>query len=226
MRKRLGCLHAHHSNISYIDSAFKPYDLETVHFVDPALYFRIAHDEHFLPSDAFAKVKEQVSWMAKCELDAILVTCTNYIAVLQDETCTGSIPILKIDEPYFEVLCQLTSPQIVVFTNPDTVAGTVKRLKEHATRQGRALELEVRVLEGTFPLIMQGKTEEYLLEVAFGLERLLNDISGKNVSVAQLSMVEAALQVQQKTSQEIVNPLTSLVASIVDRLELVNIQQG
>lgn len=225
MRKRLGCLHAHHSNISYIDNALKPYDVETVHFVDPALYLRIANDEHFLPSDAFAKVKEQVSWMAECELDAILVTCTNYIAVLQDETHTGSIPILKIDEPYFDRLCQFTSPQIVVFTNPDTVAGTVQRLKRHTTKLGRALELQVQVLDGTFPLIMQGKTEEYLLEVADGLERLMKDEPGKRISVAQLSMVEAAVQVQQRTSQEIVNPLTSLVASIVDRLELESIQQ-
>jgi hypothetical protein len=220
VKKRLGCLHAHYSNIDYIENALRMYDVELIHFVDPALYYRIANDANFRPSDALAKVKEQLAWMAQCDLDAILITCTNYIAVLQDESHVEGLPILKIDEPYFDALCHLSSPQIILFTNPNTVEGTLNRLKEYAHKQGKYLELDAQVLEGTFPLVMQGKMEEYKSEVARGLHKLIQDEPQKGISVAQLSMVDAALQVEQTSSRKIVNPLTALVASVVKQLAL------
>jgi hypothetical protein len=38
MMKKLGCLHAHHANIAYVDQALQPYDVEVIHFVDPGLH--------------------------------------------------------------------------------------------------------------------------------------------------------------------------------------------
>ena len=42
----------------------------------------------------------------------------------------------------------------------------------------------------------------------------------KVISVAQLSMVDAARQVENQTSKTIINPLNTLVSSIVHQLEL------
>ena len=39
--KRLGCLHAHYSNIEYIENAFAPYNIELIHFVDPGLMYQV-----------------------------------------------------------------------------------------------------------------------------------------------------------------------------------------
>ena len=66
-------------------------------------------------SDGLArKVKEQIEWMISCDVDAILITCTNYIALLEDETLFDpSIPIIKIDEPYFESICK-QQPQFIL----------------------------------------------------------------------------------------------------------------
>ncbi|MEK1830311.1 hypothetical protein AAAC51_18170 [Priestia megaterium] len=44
--KRLGCFHAHHSNIEHIEKALKPYNIELIHFVDPGLD-RIKMDSNF-----------------------------------------------------------------------------------------------------------------------------------------------------------------------------------
>ncbi|MFB8736386.1 hypothetical protein ACEQPO_30300 [Bacillus sp. SL00103] len=38
-------------------------------------------------------------------------------------------PIVPIDEPLFELICQRKEPLQLVFSNPDTVEGTMERLE-------------------------------------------------------------------------------------------------
>lgn len=90
MRKKVGCLHAHYSNIQYIEQAFQSAeDIEILHFVDPGVIQHVSKG-----SDGLArKVKEQIEWIISCDVDVILITCTNYIALLEDETLLDpSIP--------------------------------------------------------------------------------------------------------------------------------------
>ena len=219
LRKKIGCLHAHYSNIEYIENALSPYNIELIHFVDPALMYRVTSDENFQESDAQNKVKEQIEWIAKCNVDAILITCTNYIAILKEDQLSSSVPIIKIDEPFFDFICNIQQPQTILFTNPATVKGTVERLKHYANNHQKSLDLEVIVLNNTFDLIMQGLKEEYNQEISNFLNQIIKD-EKKVISVAQLSMVEASQQVEDKTSKTIINPLNTLVSSIVNQLEL------
>jgi aspartate/glutamate racemase len=218
LRKRLGCLHAHYSNIEYIQNALSPFNIELIHFVDPALMYRVTFDENYQESDAQNKVKEQIEWIAQCNVDAILITCTNYIAILQEDQLSISVPIIKIDEPFFDVICNIEQPQTILFTNPATVEGTMERLKHYAYNHHKSLDLEVMVINNTFELIMQGLKEEYNLEISKFLNQIINE--KKVISVAQLSMVDASQQVEDKTSKTIINPLKTLVSSIVNQLEL------
>lgn len=219
LRKRLGCLHAHYSNIEYIDNSLSPFNIELIHFVDPALMYRVTSDQNFQESDAQNKVKEQIEWIAQCKVDAILITCTNYIAILQEDQLSISVPIIKIDEPFFDYICNIQQPQTILFTNPATVEGTVERLKQYANNHQKSLDLEVIVINDTFELIMQGLKEEYNQEISKFLNQIIKD-DKKVISVAQLSMVDASQQVENKTSKAIINPLSTLVSSIVNQLEL------
>ncbi|MFA2567839.1 hypothetical protein [Bacillus wiedmannii] len=219
LRKRLGCLHARYSNIEYIENAFSLFNIELIHFVDPALMYRVTLNENFQESDAQFKVKEQIEWIAQCNVDAILITCTNYIAILQEDQLSISVPIIKIDEPFFDYLCNIQQPQTILFTNPATVEGTVERLKHHANNHQKSLDLEVIVINSTFELIMQGRKEEYDQEIAKFLNQIIKDTK-KVISVAQLSMVDASQQVEYKTSKTIINPLITLVSYIVNQLKL------
>jgi glutamate racemase len=214
MKKRIGCLHAHYSNIDYIEIALSAYDVELSHFVDPGLMVRVMTDPDFTESDAKRKVKEQVEWVVRSGVDAVLITCTNYIALLGE--LATNVPIIKMDEPYFEALCQIDQPQTIVFTNPDTVPGTMDRLQQYAKSKQITLEIEVQVIENTFELIMSGKKAEYEKEVANFLKKHQKRV----VSVAQLSMVGAAQQVERENSQTIINPLHTLVTSMVKQLNL------
>lgn len=218
LRKKLGCLHAHYSNIEYIEAALSLYDVELIHFVDPALMHQVTSDENFKAENAQKKVKEQVEWIAKCQVDAILITCTNYIALLPEDDFLITMPILKIDEPYFEAICDVAQPQTIVFTNPLTVNGTMERLKTYATVRQKLLNVEVIVIKDTFDLIMKGLKQEYNKKISEFLHRMMKE--NNMVSVAQLSMVEAAKEVELLTLHTIINPLDTLVSYIVRHLAL------
>lgn len=181
--------------------------------------YRVTSNENFLESNAQLKVKEQIEWIAQCNVDAILITCTNYIAILQEDQLSTSVPIIKVDEPFFDYISNIQQPQTILFTNPATVEGTVKRLKHHANNYQKSLDLEVIVIDSTFELIMQGLKEEYNQEITKSLNQIMKD-EKKVISVAQLSMVDASQQVEYKTSKTIINPLNTLVSYIVNQLEL------
>lgn len=74
-------------------------------------------------------------------------------------------------------------------------------------------------LNNTFELIMQGLKEEYNQEISKFLDQIIK-VEKKVISVAQLSMVDASQQIEDKTSNTIINPLKTLVSSIVNQLEL------
>jgi hypothetical protein len=221
-KKRIGCLHAHYSNIEYIEQELSAYDVELLHFVDPALVYRISTDDNFSKELARDKVKQQVEWIIGSKVDAILMTCTNYIALLPDEPLTASVPIIKIDEPFFNYLCLQEKPQILLFTNPATVEGTMKRFAGFAQTLGKSPQIEAQVIDNAFELIMKGKKENYLQELTKYIRNLLELESNDNkaISVAQLSMVEAARKISNETNITIGNPLEPLAAYIRDRFLL------
>jgi len=220
MTKRIGCLHAHYSNIAYIEQAFSDYDAELLHFVDPGLVGRVSSDEKFSVIDARQKVKEQIEWIAEYKVDAILITCTNYIALLEEDQLSLSIPIIKMDEPFFTYICDQEQSQILLFTNPATVEGTMKRLHDRASELGKSPQVEVQVIQHTFELIMKGMNEEYLRALTGYMHTLLESDKNTTISVAQLSMVEAARHMEKETNRRIGNPLETLMSFAVEKLQL------
>ena len=86
-------MHVHHSNIDYIDKAFSAYDVELIHFVDPGLMRRLTMEPSFQKEKAGKKIAEQIKWMESSNVDAILLTCTNYIAMLKEDLLISNIPV-------------------------------------------------------------------------------------------------------------------------------------
>jgi hypothetical protein len=207
---RMGCLHMHHSNIAYIDSVVDADRVELVHFVDPGLMRRIGGDTGFAPDQAEQQVRRQLDWMASCGLDAILITCTNYIAMLPDEPIDVALPVIKIDEPFFASLLQLPMPRLLLFTNPATVDGTMRRFREYARQVGLESDTQVEIIPGTFELVMTGRTEEYAAVVSERLRELARSRDYAAIAVGQLSMADAARCVAAETGVPIGNPLDSL----------------
>lgn len=213
-KPRLGCLHAHHSNIAYIDSIISSDAIDAVHFVEPGMLQRIGSDPGFDAAQAGAQVQRQLDWMASCALDAILVTCTNYIAAMPDQDAAPGLPIIKIDEPFFAYLLEQPAPHLLLFSNPDTVAGTLQRFHAYAATLGRTPQIEVEVIPNTFNLFLTGKTEAYTIAVAERLRELIRLGKYRSLSVGQLSMVESARRVSAESGAPIGNPLHPLRAHL------------
>ena len=74
------------------------------------------------------------------------------------------------------------------------------------------------MINNTFDLFMRGLKEEYNQGISTFLNQIINE--KKVISVAQLSMVDAARQVENQSFKTIINPLNTLVSSIVHQLEL------
>lgn len=218
MTKRIGCLHAHHSNIRYLEAAFAPYDVQLVHFVDPGLIHQ-AGTGNLGAAAARQKVREHLQWIAASGVAAIIITCTQYIATLGDDAPV-SLPLIKLDEPFFDHLCQQAQPCTLLFTNPATVAGTVSRLQAHAARKQVSLQVEPQVLVGTFELVMQGRNADYQAAVSAGLRELAATQPHRRLAVAQLSMVDAAEEVAQALGLSIAHPLEALRQSVASQLHV------
>lgn len=215
MTKTIGCLHAHHSNIGYIERALGGglYALE--HFVDPGFIRRMGADAEFGEAQARDRVGEQLRWIARANVDAILVTCTNYIALLgETDEASLPVPVVKLDEPFFADVCETAGPQTVLFTNPATVDGTMGRLRAYAEARNRDVRAEPRVVPGAFELVMRGENERYAAEVGRALRELLASPDAGRVSVAQLSMVAAAEAVERELGARVGNPLKPLAEAV------------
>jgi hypothetical protein len=216
----IGCFHAHYSNIEHIEKALAAYEVELVHFVDPGLD-RMTKDADFNNDTAEQKVIETMDWISKCHVDAILITCTFFTAVLQKELLNRySIPIFKLEEPLFHDICGIKKPVILVFTNPNTVEGTLQQLKYYSAVIGKGIQVEAQLLDHTFELIMQGRKQEYIAAVTGGLSRIAAEHSDHHIVAAQLSMVPAAEQVELLTGRCIGNSLAALAGHLERNLSL------
>lgn len=212
--KTIGCLHAHYSNTHYLEQALEQYPMTLHHFVDPGLILRMSNDPTFTSEEAKKKVLEQLEWMSKIGIDAIVITCTNYSALLDDTSSLG-IPIINIDEPFFKAFAQLPSPKKLIFTNPKTIKGTTKRLNEYLCKQNKPNNYIIDTIPNAFDYLMDGNIELHDEIIYNKLTEMMKD-HANNLAIAQLSMVEAVGNIHT----EILNPLSPLIDEIILKLKL------
>ena len=138
-----------------------------------------------------------------------------------EQQLSMSIPIIKIDEPFFQTICEETQPQTILFTNPATVDGTMERLYQYAKLHKKTINVQVKVIDNTFDLIMQANKAAYNNAIIQYFREIMSD--ELQIAVAQLSMVEAAQQFKEEFGVAITHPLLSLVefGGIVDKKSVI-----
>ncbi|MDT9722872.1 hypothetical protein QVE09_28660 [Paenibacillus sp. ClWae2A] len=223
----IGCFHAHYSNIALIEETLAPYKVELVHYVDPGLD-RLKHDADFSEVVIHEKVAQTLQWIAECHADAILVTCTLFATVLEQEALQVPVPVIGIDDPLLQEMRRVPGDYIIVFTNPATVEGTMARMNQalqHEYENGplhvaKTSQTEAVCIPGTFELIMRGDQQGYLESVREGLQQIAEQYPGKTVVAAQLSMAPAAAQVTVDSGIPIHSPLALLAMYLEKNLGL------
>ncbi|MEK4370869.1 hypothetical protein [Paenibacillus sp. FSL R5-0473] len=223
----IGCFHAHYSNIALIEETLAPYEVELVHYVDPGLD-RLKHDADFSEVVIHEKVAQTLQWIAECHADAILVTCTLFATVLEQEASQVPVPVIGIDDPLLQEMRRVPGDYIIAFTNPATVEGTMARLNQALQQEDENEQLHVAktsqteavCIPGTFELIMRGDQQGYLEAVREGLQQIAEQYPGKTVVASQLSMAPAAAQVTIDRGIPIHSPLALLAAYLEKNLGL------
>lgn len=213
MTIHITCLHASASNIAYIDRAFNGYDVLLTHVVDDNLIHQIRGG--MSQKELSKKVIHQLQQIEQAGGNYILITCTNYIALLEELTVEFKLPIIKIDEPFFEQVSKADKPIKLLFTNEATVQGTMKRFKAiYPCEQER----EVVLIPAAFEQYLAGETVKHDQKI---IEYLVSqDLFEYTVAAAQLSMSNAAIVYSKISGQSVINPLNSLQAYIVEKLKI------
>ncbi|MGK5507661.1 hypothetical protein [Brevibacillus formosus] len=218
---RIACLHGHHSNISLFSDAFAAFDVELIHFVDPGLLLQNAGTYVHTKEQSHAKLREQLSWMQNCSVDAIVITCTQYAAlVTPEDEATATVPLFTIDGPFFHELGRHTKPQVLLFSNPATIQPTMERLVKYAHSHNLHPEIQVSLVENAFALLMENKQEAYREAIKDALYQLHQTFPDQAIAVAQLSMAPVADQFAKENGCTISHPLHSLTLQMSATLRM------
>ncbi|GLC78024.1 hypothetical protein [Lacrimispora brassicae] len=197
------CLHASRANIAVIDNALEHLPIKINHHVDEELIKMIREGE--AQEKLRLRVGKQINELIAQQPDFILITCTNYIALLEDISLGSEIPILKIDEVLFKELADIQEPLKIVFTNEATIQGTMDRLQRFCQMEQ---EIEILLIEDVFEWYLAGDIVSHNQKV---LDTLLElDAVNHTIAVAQLSLAYAAEMYNHLANKKVISPLSAL----------------
>ncbi len=208
MRPLMLCLHAAESNIEIINQSLQDTDFVLNHVVDTHLLtlIREQHPFDYQKEYALNIIMSLIEQQPSC----ILVTCTNYIVLLDQLKFETSIPILKLDELLFEQLAKVRTPIKILFTNEQTIKGTMTRLKQSCPFN---LSIEAIFIPEIFEWYIKGEKQRHDKQL---LSTLLNlNASEYTIAVAQLSMVSGAQAYSKLTSINVLTPITAFNENIL-----------
>lgn len=203
MRPRMICLHATEANIEIIDREMKEMPFDIKHEVDTHLLSMIRSKQPLELQKAY--VVEQLKKLMLQEPALLFVTCTNYVALIDEINVTTHIPILKIDEILYEQLKGIHNPIKMLFTNKETIRGTMQRFRQFVSED---IEVEVLHIPDVFDWYLAGDTLRHDQKVLMTLLEL--DAYENTVVVAQLSMSRIASIYSKLSGNEVLSPVTAL----------------
>lgn len=205
MRQSIICLHAAEGNVDVVESALQdgPFDMQ--HEVDTKLLTMIREGEPV--EKQLEYVAARMNELIVREPAFIFVTCTNYIVLLDQIELSASVPIVKIDELLFQTIEQEHKPIKLLFSNEQTIEGTMARLTDYVKRP---IDVEIILIPNIFDLYIADKKNEHDLELQRVLAELSDVEDGKMMVVAQLSMAPAAAEFSRTTGVVVLTPLTAI----------------
>ncbi|WP_130860107.1 hypothetical protein [Gracilibacillus phocaeensis] len=196
----IAVLHAHHSNIDYMEPLLATKTTKQLHYVDPGLLY-------IIPKHSTLRIKklvaQQLARIAESNPDLILITCTNYALYIEDPSIS-EIPIIKLDDLFFRSL-QSFNKASLYFTNPQTVAGTMKRMNDY-TKNSIPKNYQTHVIEGIFDWIMANEKDKYDQAI---VQYILEKPPEHVIAFPQLSMSNAAKILRQE-GLEVLTPIDAL----------------
>lgn len=203
MQPLMICLHAANSNIEIIDRAIQGLPFRIQHEVDLTLIQLIRTKEPLEIQKAY--VQRKLHDLLRDEPAFIFITCTNYVALLDQFKLTLPVPIVKIDEILFEQMKDIQTPIQMLFSNKETIPGTMKRLHQFIPT---GLDIEIVQISDVFEWFLAGHKLEHDQKV---LSKLLELATfEKTIIVAQLSMANVTEIYGKLSGNPVITPISAL----------------
>lgn len=171
--KKIVCIHAHQSNIDYLDRMLEPFPCTVQHEV-----IQLTEGN----SDDSAVLKKKILRFLSQETVACFLTCTVHCGLIKEKVLQG-IPILKIEDPIIETLSSDLNDKVLLFTNPATVDLTMSKVQKRISRKQSNQNYEVEVIPDIFDLISKNKKNLYRTALLESIKT-----KTKTVYLMQLSM--------------------------------------
>ncbi|MCD5002469.1 hypothetical protein IV487_08340 [Enterococcus saccharolyticus] len=194
------CLHASSYNIALVDEGMRGINIEVDHVVDQQLLHLIQREES---EQQYTYIHQKLQQLIAKKPDAILITCTNYIALLEQRPLISEVPLLMIDEMLFKQLPKTRQTLTVLFTNKQIVTGTLQRLRKFCPW---VKQIEIMVIDNVFSWYLAGEITKHDARI---YETLLSLGNGQ-LMAAQLSMSRAVERYNQQHQQLVIHPLEAI----------------
>jgi len=181
--------------------------VEVQHFLDTSLPTMSAPASR---PEVINRLQTYASFASRSGSEAVLLTCTAFGRLVEEVSSAVDCPVLSVLEIMVDEALKQHGRIGIVGSHPCTVAGAERLVRERATQEGRALEVEARHCPGAFDAMRNGDWETHDRVVLENLRELVQRV---DVVVAPQASLERAI-VRFKDARHRVPILTSSRLSV------------
>ncbi|MGD2125287.1 MAG: aspartate/glutamate racemase family protein [Desulfobacteraceae bacterium] len=190
-------------------------DLESFHVVDESLLRDLLQAGGLTPN-IIRRVATQAGLARDAGAEAILFTCSSTSPAVDVVRPMLDIPILKIDDPMAEKAVRLGRKVGVVCTASSTPEASKNLVIAHAVKQGKEVEVVVRLESEAFEAVMRGDKARHDQLVGDAVVDLSKETDV--VVLAQASMAHLAPALNESSSVPVLASPELCVDALADFL--------
>jgi Asp/Glu/hydantoin racemase len=193
--------------------------VQVFHILDEPLFEGIRQRGGLTSADS-ARLWDHVKMAESIRARAVLVTCSTLSPLLDNLRPLTALPLVKIDEAMHTAAVLAGSRLGVLATNPATLTYAQMMLERQANLSGKNISCKVRLVEGAFLALCEGRGEEHdrlisqaVVELSTGVDvvvlaqasmaRVLAILPESEWSVPVLSSPRLALEQVRKSLYEL-----------------------
>ncbi len=193
--------------------ADKDLGVDLLHIADDSL-IRDVIAEGQLTEGTSQRVRDHIAAAERANADYIMVTCSSIGPAVDSASPSGSVPILRVDQPMADQAVKLGNRVGVIATLPTTLVPTADLIRRRAAEVEKDVEIIAQLCPGAFEALMSGNVAEHDAAVL----KALFELSGR-VDVIVLAQASMARVIEQLPKDKIQVPILASPPIAVDFLK-------
>jgi Asp/Glu/hydantoin racemase len=167
-----------------------------------------------------ASITRRVAGLAMLAADAgadlIVFTCSSTSPAIDAARRLVDVPILKIDDPLYELAAQEPGRVGLVCTTSSTVEPSRALLAEHAVRSGQAIGIRSTLCGAAFEALLAGRRDEHDRLVVEAAAAIAPEVD--RIVLAQASLAHLAGSLEERLKMPVMASPELMVREVVARV--------